>query len=476
MLGHVSSVSVGAGRAWALERVRTRFELGALLPILAPAALLAVVLVSIGRQILVTDTWVGLVSGREIARHGLPRVEHLTVIAQGRDWVDQQWLAQLVMYGLDRVGGVGLTVAICVLAVVAAFAFASRAAQEQGAAPGAILAFFVVAFMAGPWGVQTRTQALALPLFSVVLWLLLRDPEARRRSTLWALPVLCLWANVHGSVVLGAAMVSLYGLAALARERSNREAAVLGFLAPATVLASPYALELPGYYRLMLLHPPYGHDIVEWQRTTPSAVTAVFFGLVALCVVVLVVRRRVVPLFHWLVLGLTFVAALSAIRLIPWFALTALALLPPLVTRGTARPFRGPAAAALAVLTIATIVGAAAWATSRSYEGPRDARALAVVRTEAGSGRVFADLTLADWLLWKIPALRGRVAYDGRPEILTRRQFLGVVAVARHERGWREALRKYQLLVTLPTKHHGPHLSGWRRVYADDSLVVLRRR
>jgi len=471
----MSSIPVGAGRAWALERVKTRFELGALLPILAPAALLAVVLVAIGRQLLVTDTWVGLVSGREIARHGLPHVEHLTVIAQGRHWVDQQWLAQLIMYGLARAGGLGLTVAVCVLAVVAAFAFAARAAQEQGATPGAILAFFVIAFMAGPWGVQTRTQALALPLFSVVLWLLLRDPEARRRSTLWALPLLALWANVHGSVTLGAAVVSLYGLAALARDRSNREAVVLFVLAPAMVLASPYAVELPGYYRLMLLHPPYGHDIVEWQRTTPSGITAVFFSLVALCIVLLVVRRRVVPLFHWLVLGLTFVAALSAVRLIPWFALTALALLPPLVSRKAARPFRGSAAAALAALMLATIVGTAAWATSRSYEGPRDARALAVVRTEAGGGQVFADLELADWLLWKIPSLRGKVAYDGRPEILTRRQFLSVVAVARHERGWREALSGYKVLVALPPKHHRSRLSGWQRVYGDDSLVVLRR-
>ena len=103
----MSSIPVGAGRAWALERVKTRFELGALLPILAPAALLAVVLVAIGRQLLVTDTWVGLVSGREIARHGLPHVEHLTVIAQGRHWVDQQWLAQLIMYGLARAGSWG---------------------------------------------------------------------------------------------------------------------------------------------------------------------------------------------------------------------------------------------------------------------------------------------------------------------------------------------------------------------------------
>jgi hypothetical protein len=88
---------------------------------------------------------------------------------------------------------------------------------------------------------------------------------------------------------------------------------------------------------------------------------------------------------------------------------------------------------------------------------------------------VFADLELADWLLWKIPSLRGKVAYDGRPEILTRRQFLSVVAVARHERGWREALSGYKVLVALPPKHHRSRLSGWQRVYGDDSLVVLRR-
>jgi hypothetical protein len=473
----MSSLPVGrAYQPWALTHVRARIGLGlgALVPVLAPAALLAAVLAGIGTQIIVPDTWVALVSGREIAEHGLPRVEHLTVIASGHSWVDQQWLAQLALYELQHVGGVGLMVATCIIAVVAAFAFAARVAHERGAAPVAILGFFVFAFIAGPWGLQVRTQALALPLFSLVLWLLLRDPNALRRSTLWVLPILCLWANMHGSVALGAAMVALYGAQALFRDRRNRLAAGLMLLAPACVLASPYALNLPGYYRTMLLDPPYGHDITEWQRTTPSGVTAAFFLLAVVAVVLFVVKRRRVSVLDWILLAVCLLTALSAIRLVPWFALTALALLPPLASGRVSRPFHGPMATAFALVALGGIVAAAGWASARSYASPDD-RALPAVRAEAPEGRVFADLTLADWLLWNVPSLRGRIAFDGRPEILTRRQFKGVVRVERLSAGWRRELHGYRLLVMPQPRHHRLRLSGWSPVYADDNLVVLRR-
>jgi len=365
-------------------------------------------------------------------------------------------------------------VATCIIAVVAAFAFAARVAHERGAAPVAILGFFVFAFVAGPWGVQVRTQALALPLFSLVLWLLLRDPDAHRRSTLWVLPILCLWANMHGSVALGAAMVALYGAQALIRDRRNRLAAALTVLAPLCVLASPYALDLPGYYRTMLLHPPYGQDITEWQRTTPSGVTAAFFLLAVLAMALFVVKRRRVSLLDWILLGVTLLTALSAVRLVPWFALTALALLPPLASGRAPRPFHGPMATAFALVALGGIVAAAGWASARSYASPDD-RALPAVRAEAREGRVFADLTLADWLLWNVPSLRGRIAFDGRPEILTRRQFKGIVRVERLSDGWRRELHGYRLFVMPQPRHHRLRLSGWSPVHADDNLVVLRR-
>ena len=473
----MSSLDI-AQRARSSSRATARrhLDVAALVPVLCPAALLAVVLAGIGRDILVPDTWVALVSGREIAEHGLPSAEHLTVLASGREWVDQQWLGQLALYALGQVGGVGLVVGCCLLCVVVAFGLAARAAQERGASPVAVLAFFITAFVAAPWGVQVRTQALALPLFSLVLWLVLRDPDARGRETLWVLPILCLWANIHGSVVLGAAIVAGYGAQVLVRRGWRARAALLVLLAPATVFASPYALQLPGYYRLMLFDPPFGHEIVEWQRTTPAARTAVFFALVVATVVLAVLRRSRLTLIDCLLLAVTLAAALSAIRLIPWFALTALAVVAPLATpRAAATSFRGKGATGFALAAAAVVLGAGGWAATRSYEAPSEARAVGVIREQARHEPVFADLDLADWLLWKIPQLRGKVAYDGRPELLRRREFRHIAAFERMEPGWEAAVRGYGVVVTSATIATRMAKTGrWRRVYGDEALTVVR--
>ena len=53
-----------------------------------------------------------LLSGRVVAQHGLPSHDTLTVWAHGRTWVDQQWLAQLALYGLERLGGLPLVLLV----------------------------------------------------------------------------------------------------------------------------------------------------------------------------------------------------------------------------------------------------------------------------------------------------------------------------------------------------------------------------
>jgi hypothetical protein len=54
--------------------------------------LLLVIAASAG---MVGDSWLALVAGREIAKHGLPAHDTLAVVTLGRRWVDQQWLGQL---------------------------------------------------------------------------------------------------------------------------------------------------------------------------------------------------------------------------------------------------------------------------------------------------------------------------------------------------------------------------------------------
>lgn len=445
------------------------------LPVVAPTALLAVVLAGIASHLVETDLWVGLVSGREVWQHGVPSTEHLTSLAAGHHWVDQQWLAQLLMYAAERLGGVGMTVAVCCAAVVACFALCAAVAHRRGASPTLLLLFFCLAFLAGPWGVQARTQALALPLFGLVVWLLSRDTEGKRKATLVVLPTLCLWANLHGSVLLGVAIVVVYGVSLIWHRRLH--GFVYALAAPLCVFVSPYGFSLFGYYETMTLHPPFGHQIVEWQRTTLSRGTAVFFLLGVFAAGLLLARRRSVRLFDVLLLVVTFAFGLFAIRLTPWFGLAALAVLPSLATRREVR-FQGIPAAALTVTLGAITLVSLGSIPSRAVP-PTSWRPdrLAAVRALPTSDRVFADLDLADWLLWEVPSLRGRVAYDGRPELLTRREFDDVVMrAATLESGWQRVLARYQLVVFDPGRAvRLARLNGWRTLATAPRFVVMAR-
>src|SRR5262245_61706893 len=71
-------------------------------------AAFAAVLITHLRSALAADGWMALLSGRVVAQHGLPSHDTLTIWGHGSTWVDQQWLAQLSLYGLDRVGGLQL--------------------------------------------------------------------------------------------------------------------------------------------------------------------------------------------------------------------------------------------------------------------------------------------------------------------------------------------------------------------------------
>jgi hypothetical protein len=473
----------------AIERGRRRdwptAGLGPWLTVAAPVALLILGLAAFSPALVTQDFWLALVSGREVAQHGLPHADHLTVMASGRHWVDQQWLGQLVLYEAERIGGVGAAAALCLSAIASALAIAGLVAHRRGAAPLAILVFLVLCIAAAPWGMQFRPQALALPLFSLTLFLLVRDPLARRNSTLWVLPLLCLWANVHGSAVLGVLLLMLFGLQALVRAAHSPErwrAVACLALSPLTLFASPYATSLSAYYRLLLVDPPFGREVREWQRTTPSWLTAVFFLLVALAVVLVITRRKRLGLFDALVLGLTLVTALDAIRGIVWFGLACVALLPALATkRPGAVSFRGRAADVSAWAAVAVGIGAIVWvgarsATSYSVHFPHALAPTIQAQTTSRTGRIFAEDASADWLLWKLPSLRGRVAYDVRFELLTSSQISRLVAWDRLGPGWQRAVAGYRFVVADP-KHVDALVArgGWRRLVTSDRVELAER-
>ena len=275
-------------------------------------------------------------AGREIFENGLPSREEITVYGLGATWTDQQWLAQLFMYGVYSLGGHALLSIATAVFVVSAFAIAIVAARSLGAGPRAIWVMFLPVLGAAPWGWSIRAQMLALPLFTGLLWLLASEARKPSRRIWLALPLLVLWANIHGSVALGALLVMLLCVYELVRSRGRSwlRSVPLLVLAPLAVLVTPYGpIETARYYHLLLVDPPFAGRVTEWSWADPAVNTIFFYGLAVIALVVVWLGRRRLTVFDIAVLALTFAGGVNAIRGIVWFALACMVFVPVAIGR-----------------------------------------------------------------------------------------------------------------------------------------------
>lgn len=410
-----------------LHRLRLIAEENALL-ILLIASFIGVLLV-LTPSLVIADSWLTLIAGREIVDFGLPHSNAITVLGEGREWVDQQWLAHLGYYAAEVVGGLRLVTLGNIVLIAAGYSLAVAAARHRGASQRSTLLFALLVILASPWAWQVRAQTIALPLFAGLLWLLVDHQKRRSPRVLLALPILIVWANVHGTAVMAVILVMAAGVIDLVQRRgSGRVTIALIAAAPLCLLVSPYALDLPGYYHLMLVNPPFEGLIVEWRPTRPEPKTVLFFVLAAATAVLAVWQRRRLTLFEGFALALTFWVGLDAIRGVTWFVLTVLVVVPRLLDGALrvrdASPHRGAnvVISGICVIVLAVGFGLTAAQPTRWFESSWPTEALpAIARaTEKPGSTVYAISSYADWLYWHQPDLRGRLAYDIRFEVYRR--------------------------------------------------------
>ena len=442
--------------------------------------------------LLVNDSWLNLVAGREVVENGLPSRDELTVYGLGSTWTDQQWLAQVVIYGVHAMGGFALLSIATAAFVVAAFTIAATAARSLGAGPRAIWVAFLPVLMAAPWAWSIRAQMLALPLYTGLLWLLASEARAPSRRVWIAFALLVVWANVHGSAALGALLVALLGVYELVRSRgrSGLRSVALVVLAPLAILVTPYGpVATARYYHLLLVDPPFAGHVTEWSWSAPDVKTIFFYALVAITVPVVILGRRGLTVFDFAVLALTLVGAVTAIRGIVWFALACMVFLPiaigrTLESRNPGEPRRRLNTAIAVGLTVAVLAAAGSLFLRDGswFEAHWPPEAVAAVRSSLGPrDRVFAPDRFSDWLLWKIPQLRGRMAYDVRFEVYDQRFFDRLWIYASEEGdGWKSLADGYRIVLVDET--HRSHTRdfleepGSRAIYRDDEITVVARR
>jgi hypothetical protein len=439
------------------------------------------------------DGWFTLLAGR-INASGLPGHDTLTVLTSGREWVDQQWLAHLGFYGLWRIGGWPLTLLSVVALYGGAFICLAATARRLGASDRSVALVAAACFVTGIDNTVLRAQIIAYLLFALAFGILLVDERYPSRRVYLVLPLLVLWANVHGSVVLGAGLVALRGATlAWSKRRSPPRSwlprAGILLVAPwPCTLVSPYGLALPGYYRRVLDNPTLEHAVSEWGPTTVRNQPLFFVLLIAGLWLVYRSRGILTP-FAQLAFLATAIGGLFAVRNVVWFAFVAAATLPGALdarwapTKAVLRRRVNLTLAALGVVA-AVAVGAATASHPRSWFEQSYPRAAAEAVARAASSdpklRVFADEQYADWLLFVDPQLRGRVAFDIRFELLTSAQLTAIYAF-RHEigPGWIHATAGYRLLVLDPGSDQGAiaefeHRRGTTVLYRGAGVIALR--
>jgi hypothetical protein len=461
-------------------------------------AAFAVVLTAGLPKVLNQDGWLALLSGREISRHGLPSADQLTMWSAGERWIDQQWLGHLGIYGLYALGGVRLLLICHGLLAVGTFALAVVGARRLGGSPGATALVAAAAFFPIISTIsELRTQLPGSMLFLLVVWLLIGEGRAPSRRVYLVFPLLVIWANVHGSVVLGAGLTVLAGLVfAWEQLRDTAESRLPGWRirsitlvagAIACVFASPYGLSLVDYYHRTLLNGSFGKFVTEWRPTTLSAGNVPVFLIACVGLWLLGRAGARVSLFERLAFVAIVPGAFLALRNIGFLGLVALLVL-PLVVDGVIprRKPAGPSPVRLG-LAIATAAGAGIAAVAlfgapgRAFADryppvARETVARALERDP--KAHVFADEHFADWLLFRIPSARGRVAFDARFELLSKTQLERLYRWAAESTDhWRAAAAGNSIVVV-----YRPHdkrktaaivRSGGRVLYSDREVAVL---
>jgi hypothetical protein len=442
-----------------------------------------------------SDTFMTLVGGREIADHGLPSVERLTSEGLARPWVDQQWLAQLTFYRTwEGLGGAGAAL-VAALLTAAAFAILAAILLERGASPRRAVKWSLLAFAVALPNTAVRAQAFAYLLFIALVWLILRDAEGRGGwfSLAAAVPLLVLWANLHGSVVLGVLLLAAYCAWKCVRllkthRRSSGLYAAVGIAAIVSPLATPYGSDTLSYYQAVL-----GNDAIrgfasEWQPAKPLSLPALGFYVfvVAVAVVVLQAWRRDVrpePALAVATFGVC-LAGFYAMRWETWAALLGTILAADLLNaqgRPSSSPhnLRRPAVAA-AALVLASVIALAA----HPFEGVNTVTPLGAMTAanrfalEHPGALILADDASADALLWHHPSLAGRVAFDARLEIFREEDV----------RRWGDFIRgrpdaafldRYDVLLAADAnsdlRQRLKTLRGWRVLYEDGAGIAVVR-
>ena len=458
------------------------------------------------------DLWGHVRFGQDVLRQGhLVWRDPYSYSAMGHLWLNHEWLSELLMGALyNSLGVFGLKMmkfACAALTII----FMTAAVSETGASPllqSAIL--FAAAVTVAPQ-MQFRPQAFTFAMLSALIYLLAREMY-RGRAPLWiAIPMLAVWANLHGGFILGVATLAIYsavcGVQDLVAGRGVARIFRFGaitILATLATLATPYGI---GTWRAVLhaLLNPYTRIVVaDWQslwtsigsrwRTEP--LTVMFYEIAVLMIAALVFSFVLSPTagdFPLVAIaGVLSVAAIVSVRNVP-IAVIAIAAplarhlpialrrrIPWLANAGAPRRASRWSQAIFATLAVLLIVRSDFFSNHLEAGAPYPVAATEFIKQRGLKGNVLSLFSWGEYLIWHL-GTDSKVFVDGRYDtVYPQNVLVEFFAFNYAQPGGETPLDNYPTeYVLIPSDLAARPLMDsrrdWRLIYRDDVALLYAR-
>jgi hypothetical protein len=427
--------------------------------------------------------------------HAILRTGVFTAAAYGRTWIDQQWLAQIILTTAFGLGGWFGLVALRALLEALVLTFVFLACRAAGAATMRAAWLTLAGGVMLTAALELRPQLFGMVCFAVTAWLV-----ARRRTHpegVWlVIPITVLWANLHGSFFLAPLLL---GLALVedrwTRGRASRTLLLAGFGSLLATMVNPYGYRVWSYAVGLATNPVIRNWIKEWRPPTIETFTGLMFFLSIVVVAALLIARvrRPVPWGSLVPLVVFLAIALAAIRGVWWWTMVAPIVLAGVLSDRPARLERrdpsGPVNAVIVgLLAVVAVGGLLRW---MPYTGPGmppgDKLAFAPVgitrelQATLGPGEVlFNAQKWGSWLEFEFP--RNPVIVDSVIELIPLSVWSNYGAVSSGVEGWQATLDAWDVdVAVLARDQQGPLIPkmqadpGWWLVYEDDEGLIFRR-
>jgi hypothetical protein len=456
-------------------------------PILVAAIVYVLLLVLGDRLLNDPDSYWHLVVGQWIAEHGtVPRADLFSHTMAGAPWIAKEWLSQILYAGAYAVGGWTAVVVLAAAAAALAFALLAHFLVDRLATAAALTLTGAAVVLASPHLVA-RPHVLALPL--MVAWIggLVRALDHGRIPSLALLPLMVLWANLHGGFTLGLALIAPIALEAVwtANRPERRTVAIqwtrFAVLAALAACVTPYGPEsILVTYRILSMGDALS-IIGEWRAQDFSRLAAFEACLLLALSFALFRGLRLPPMRILVILGLLHLA-LSHVR-----NGEILGLLGPLfVAAPLARHLYGTQAVrfrpqshpfAIASLGAALVAMTLSLATARTLLPSARISPTAAIQTvkTLNAGPILNDYDFGGYLIYAgiAPFIDGRTELYGGAFTLRHHRAVTLQDVGDFFRLLEDhRIGATLLATTTPAVGLLDRLSNWKRVYADDVAVV----